>query len=135
MTNKEIIDSKHLTKLLADPIIVRIVGIIGITGLSILEILEYNLTRKDVNYALSNGVLAIDKSSSSTSCLSHPDISFDENNILVRGDSYFYNFLNSKVKLTDLGIYILDSLKVGSESIGKERVPADTDIEGLQQQY
>lgn len=124
MTNKEIIDSKHLTKLLADPIIVRIVGIIGVTALSILEILEYSLTRKDVNYALSNGVIAIDKSSSSTSCLSHPNIS-----------SIIYDFLNSKVKLTDLGLCFLDSLKVGSESISKERVPADTDIEGLQQQY
>jgi hypothetical protein len=30
--------------------------------------------------------------------------------IPLTGD-YYYSFLNSKVKLTDLGLYILDSLK------------------------
>ncbi len=53
------IDSEQLTKLLRDPIIVRIVSILDIASLSILE---YNLTRKDINYALSSGVIAVDKS-------------------------------------------------------------------------
>ena len=43
----------------------RIVGILDITSLSILELLEYDLTRKDINHALSNGVIKIDKSPSS----------------------------------------------------------------------
>lgn len=34
-----------------------------------------------------------------------------ETNILLSEDSYFYNFLNSKVRLTELGLYILDSIK------------------------
>jgi hypothetical protein len=36
-----------------------------------------------------------------------------EMDIIASGDYYFYNFLNSKVKLTDLGIHILDTLKGG----------------------
>jgi hypothetical protein len=40
------IDSDQLTKLLRDPIIVRIVSVLDIASLSILELLEYNLTRK-----------------------------------------------------------------------------------------
>ena len=48
------IDSEALTKLLRDPIIVRIVSIIDIASLSILELLEYDLTHRDINYALSS---------------------------------------------------------------------------------
>ena len=55
------IDSDQLTRLLRDPLIVRIVSIIDIASLSILELLEYNLTRKDINYALLNGVIDVDK--------------------------------------------------------------------------
>jgi hypothetical protein len=50
------IDSDQLTKLIRDPIIVRIVSVLDIASLSILELLEYNLTREDINYALLNGV-------------------------------------------------------------------------------
>ncbi|MFY9566627.1 MAG: hypothetical protein WAQ29_09780 [Nitrososphaeraceae archaeon] len=58
MTNKnKSVDSNELTKLLRDSIIVRIVSIISNTTLSILELLEYNLTRKDINYALASGVI------------------------------------------------------------------------------
>ena len=91
--NKEI-DSIELTKLLQDSTIVRIVSIIGNTSLSILELLEYNLTRRDINYALASGVIGIDKSSSSSSqsSLNSPDLNLDESNILVSGDYYFYNF-------------------------------------------
>ena len=61
------IDSEQLTKFIKDPIIVRIVHILDIASLSILELQEYDLTRKDINHALSNGVIAIDKSRSSAS--------------------------------------------------------------------
>jgi hypothetical protein len=129
MINKnKVIDSNEFTKLLRDSIIVRIVSIISNTSLSILELLEYNLTRKDVNYALASGVIVVDKSSSSQSSLSYPDVSLDENNILVGGDYYFYNFLNNKVKLTDLGMYILETIKAGNLTTGNE-IPKD--VEGL----
>jgi hypothetical protein len=54
------IDSEQLTRLLRDPLVVRIVSIIDVASLSILELLEYNLTRNDINYALSNGIIAVD---------------------------------------------------------------------------
>jgi hypothetical protein len=60
------IDSDQLTKLIRDPIIIRIVSVLDIASLSILELLEYNLTRKDINYALSSGVIAVDKSAASS---------------------------------------------------------------------
>lgn len=105
------IDSDQLTKLLRDPLIVRIVSIIDVASLSILELLEYDLTRKDINYALLNGVIAVDKSAASSST-AHEDTQYIQDlNILVSGDFYFHNFLSSKVKLTDVGLYILESIK------------------------
>ncbi|MGC2427313.1 MAG: hypothetical protein WA421_09770 [Nitrososphaeraceae archaeon] len=104
------IDSDQLTKLIRDPIIIRIVSVLDIASLSILELLEYNLTRKDINYALLNGVIAVDKSAVSST--SHEDTQpIQDLNILVSGDFYFHNFLSSKVKLTDVGLYILESIK------------------------
>jgi hypothetical protein len=63
MNGKEnpLVDSNVITELLKDPIIIRIVTILDITSLSILELLEYDLRRKDVNYALNTGVIEIDK--------------------------------------------------------------------------
>ena len=104
------IDSDQLTKLIRDPIIVRIVSVLDIASLSILELLEYSLTRKDINYALSSGVIVVDKSAASSTAYedSHH---IQDLNILVSGDFYFHDFLNSKVKLTDVGLYILESIK------------------------
>ena len=106
------IDFEQITKFLKDPIIVRIVRILDITSLSILELLEYDLTRKDINHALSNGVIAIDKSTSSASAYEDDN----KRNTLVSGDYYFYNFLNSKMKLTEIGLQILESIKGKKQS-------------------
>lgn len=135
MINKnKVIGSNELTMILQDSTIVRIVSIIGNASLSILELLEYNLIRRDVNYALASGVIGIDKSSSSSSqsSLYSPDLNPDESNILVSGDYYFYNFLNSKVKLTDLGMYILETIRAGNKTVSK-KIPKD--VEGPQKQY
>ena len=104
------IDSEQLIRLLRDPLIIRIVSIINITSLSILELLEYNLTRKDINYALLDGVIAVDKSAASSTAYEDTQ-PIQDLNILVSGDFYFHNFLSSKVKLTDVGLYILESIK------------------------
>jgi hypothetical protein len=104
------IDSDQLTKITRDPLIVRIVSIIDIASLSILELLEYNLTRKDINYALLNGVIAVDKSAASSAAYEDTQ-HIQDLNILVSGDFYFHNFLSSKVKLTDVGLSILESIK------------------------
>jgi hypothetical protein len=104
------IDSDQLTKLIRDPLIIRIVSIIDVASLSILELLEYNLTRNDINYALSNGVIAVDKSAASSSAYEDTQ-HIEDLHILVSGDYYFHNFLSSIVKLTDVGLYILESIK------------------------
>jgi hypothetical protein len=127
-------DSNKFTKLLRDSTIIRLVSIIGNASLSNFELLEYNLKRREVNYALANGVIDIDESSSSSpqSSINSPDLNFDENKILVSDEYYFYNFLNSKVKLTDLGKYILGTIKAGNEIKGNEITKG---IERQQQQY
>jgi len=103
------IDSDRFTKLIRDPIIISIVSELDIASLSILELLEYNITRDDINYALSNGVIHVDKSASSTTYEGIQHI--QDLNLLVSGDFYFHNFLSSKVKLTDVGLSILESIK------------------------
>jgi hypothetical protein len=125
------IDSEQLTKLLRDPIIVRIVSIIDIASLSILELLEYNLTRNDINYTLLNGVIAVDKPAASSSAYEDTQ-PIEDLNILVTGDFYFHNFLSSKVKLTDVGLYILESIK-GTES-SNIYLPKDVDEQKQNQQ-
>jgi hypothetical protein len=105
------IDSEQLTRLLRDPLIVRIVSIIDVASLSILELLEYNLTRDDINYALSNGIIAVDKSTTASSSAYEDTQHIEDLNILVNGDYYFHNFLGSIVKLTDVGLYILGSIR------------------------
>ena len=121
------IDSDQLTKLLRDPIIVRIVSVLDIASLSILELLEYNLTRKGINYALLNGVIAVDKPAASSTA--HEDSPYIQDlNILVSGDFYFHNFLSSKVKLTDVGLYILDTIKGGEKLSNNNVLP--NEIEG-----
>lgn len=105
MTEKIPIDKVTLSELMSRPIIIRIVSILDITSLSILELLEYGLTLKDINYSMANGVIGYDKATKrlgteETTALGIP----------LTGD-YYYNFLNSKVKLTELGLYILDSVK------------------------
>ena len=113
------IDQVHLTELIRNPVIVRIVSILDLASLSILELLEYNLERREINYALSEGVIAIDSRSSSSQL--HTSERMQEDNILLSGDSYFYSFLNSKVRLTELGLYILDSIK----DLSKNALPMD----------
>jgi hypothetical protein len=117
------IEPVHLTELIRNPVIVRIVSILDLASLSILELLEYNLERREINYALSEGVIAIDKTNSpSLSSQLHPAEMMQEDSILLRGDSYFYNFLNSKVRLTEVGLYILDSIK---EDLSKKELPVN----------
>jgi len=117
------IDRVHLTELMRNPVIVRIVSILDLASLSILELLEYNLERREINYALSEGVIGLDKttSPSSSAFQLNPTQNMEEYNILLSGDTYFYDFLNSKVRLTELGLYILDSIK--GDVLKKESSP------------
>lgn len=104
MSDKIPIDRVTLSDLMRRPTIVRIVSILDITSLSILELLEYGLTLKDINFSMANEVIAYDQAakrvSTGETALGIP----------LSGD-YYYQFLNSKVKLTELGPYILESIK------------------------
>src|SRR5215469_12790807 len=100
------IDETHLTELIRNPTVVRIVSILDLASLSILELFEYNLDRREINYALSERVIAIDKPTTSWP----PGEMISASSILLSEDHY-YNFLSSKIRLTELGLYILDSIK------------------------
>ena len=96
-----------VTRLLRDPVIIRIVTVLDTVSLSILELLEYNLSRRDISYALSNGVIEIDKTSLPKDELAPGSIG----TFLVSGDVFYYRYLSSKVRLTELGRHILSSIK------------------------
>lgn len=105
MSERLPIDMKTLAELMSKPVIIRIVSILDITSLSILELIEYGLTLKNINYAMANGVIRYDK-------IFNPinDEEYKALGIPLTGD-YYYNHLNNKVKLTEIGIYILESIK------------------------
>lgn len=103
------IDFERITKLLKDPIIVRVITILDIASLSILELLEYSLNKQDVSYALVRGVIQIDKTT-----LPPAQIASSEG-FFVAGDVYYYHYLNSRVRLTELGNYLLEYIE-GSQT-------------------
>jgi len=112
------IDGIHLSELIRNPTVVRIVSILDFARLSILELLEYNLDRREINYALSERVITFDKLTTSWSQLPAGEM-ISACSVLLSGD-YYYNFLSSKVRLTEVGLYILDSIK--GEVLKKEPV-------------
>jgi hypothetical protein len=98
-------DMNTLTELMRKPIIIRIVSILDVTSLSILELLEYGLTLNDVNYSMANRVICYDKPM--------PVLGAEDYSALgiAQTPDYYYTFLKSKVKLTEIGLYILGSIK------------------------
>ncbi len=93
------VSAEEMTKLMRDPVIVKMVTILDISSLSVLELLEYGLTKADINYGLTKGIIKIELGS------------LPQEGLLVAGDTYYQQFLNSKVTLTELGRYILDCTK------------------------
>ena len=93
---------EQIKELLTDSSITKIVKIIDKASLSILELLEYGITRKEVNHALANGIISFDKTPERQPT--------NEDGPIPSGD-YYFNFLSSKVKLTDLGIFILQHIQ------------------------
>jgi len=99
-----------LDELLADPIVIRIVEILNLASLSILELLEYGLSRHDINRAFSKGVIAFDRSTLPS------EASTVENDVLISSDFYF-KFLSGKVRLTELGIFILETVEGNKQEL------------------
>jgi hypothetical protein len=84
-----------------NPGIVRLVSILGNTNLSILELIEYGLTTAEINYAYSNRVLEH---------LRIPSMNESKvQNLPLSYDIYYYS-VRKQVKLTDLGLYILENI-------------------------
>lgn len=98
------VDFETLTKLLKDPVVVRVVTVLDIARLSILELLESGLTKEDINHALTSGVIEVEKETM-PKAITTPEA------VLAAGDTYFQQFLSSKIRLTALGMYIADCLK------------------------
>lgn len=98
------IDNVTLSRLMNTPTIVRIVSVLDITSLSILELFEYNINLGDIIFALTNGVLAYDNPAR---------IASSEHDILeiVPNANLYFAFVRRKVKLTRLGLYVLESIK------------------------
>jgi hypothetical protein len=93
---------EQIKELLTDSSITRMVKIIDNASLSILELLEYGITMKEVNHALANDIIRFDKSPE--------QLPTDERGFVPSGD-YYFHFLNSKVKLTDLGLSVLQHIQ------------------------
>lgn len=110
-----------LTELLNDPTILRLVTVVNLTSLSILELLEYNFSRKDVSRALAKGVIKFDKTSVPPA---PPEGTSKEviRHVLETGD-YYFGVLSSKVRLTEVGLYMLETIE-GETSRGAH-VPED----------
>lgn len=106
-TQKRQVDAQELKGLLKDPIIVRVVTVLDIASLSVLELFEYGLTRKDVNHAMVSGVIELNKAKASG-----PELDRYSTEVLfaIAGDVYFQEFLCSKARLTELGLFLLDCL-------------------------
>lgn len=112
------IDNVTLSKLMNTPTIIRIVTVLDITSLSILELLEYAINLGDIIFAMANGVVAYDKAAMIAS--SEQDISE-----IVPNASLYYAFVRRKVKLTRLGLHILESIKGFKFTGTGERSPDD----------
>ncbi len=87
---------EDIKSLLEDSVIVKIVNVSNKASLSILELLEFGLSLKEINHALANGIIEFDKT---------VDV------YQGTGGDYYFEFLNSKIKLTKLGLYLLEYIQ------------------------
>jgi hypothetical protein len=109
------IDNVTLSKLMNTPAIIRITTVLDITSLSILELLEYDMNLGDIIFAMANGVVAYDNAAIASS---EHDISE-----IVPNANLYYAFVKKKVKLTRLGLHILESIKVNQFTRTREGYP------------
>ena len=123
MSERLPMDMITITKLITTPVIIRIVTVLDVTSLSILELFEYGLSLKDINYSIENGVISFDKPTKQLN-----SEKFKALEIPITAD-YYYNFLKSKVKLTEVGLYILESIKGDQLWYRSSSVPQDQYID------
>jgi hypothetical protein len=99
------IDSVSLTQLLNNSSVIRIVTIVDITSLSILELFEYEISFRDIIYSLVNGVITYDNSASMSTTTE------ESLSAIPANPHHYYAFVRRKVKLTAIGLYILETIK------------------------
>jgi hypothetical protein len=111
------IDMNTLTQLMRKPIIIKIVHILDITSLSILELLEYGLTLEDINYSMTNRIISYEE----------PKLVLVSQDYSVLGvgqtPDYYYNSLRNKVKLTEIGLYILETINAEQSRDKRVKTP------------
>lgn len=99
------IDSVSLTQLLNNSSVIRIVTIVDITSLSILELFEYEISFRDIIYSLVNGVITYDNSTAMSTTTEEGLLAIPAN------PHHYFAFVRRKVKLTAIGLYILETIK------------------------
>lgn len=105
------LDHDALSGLLNDPVMIRVATAVNLASLSILELLEYGFTRKDVSRAMAKGVIEFDKLPVLPEAMNRGDV---VQRVLETGD-YYFGLLSSKVKLTKLGLYMLEIIETDEE--------------------
>jgi hypothetical protein len=114
-----------IANLFENPAIIKIVIVLDLRSLSILDLLEYGMTTTHVNYALANRIIQLEKAEHM------PNEESKSIRILQVGGDYYYEFLNSRVMLTQFGLYILDSLKCDQEVYNSPNRPKEQYSRGI----
>jgi hypothetical protein len=94
------VDQK-IEELLRDDAIVRVMKLVHMSSVSILELLEFGASLREINHALAAGVIVFDRTR----------VKASENYGIVAGGDYYFDFLNSKVKLSDLGLRLMEHIR------------------------
>lgn len=105
MSEKQNVSAESLMEVMKDSALVRLVTIIDISSMSVLELLESGFTRQEVSRALAKGVIVYETETPQTKTVGEAFESGD----------YFFQMLNTKVRLTELGLYVLDCIKAGEQ--------------------
>ena len=101
MSEKQPVSAESLIEVMKDSAIIRLVTIIDITSMSVLELLASGFTRQEVSRALAKGVIAYESGAPHEETVGEAFESGD----------FFFRMLNTKVRLTELGLYVLDCIK------------------------
>lgn len=102
-------DLNPLSEVLNDSVMIRIVTVLNLACLSILALLEYGLTRMHISRAMAKGVIEFEKSP-----MPHVPETMSKRDVVQQametGD-YYFGLLSSKVRLSRLGLYMLEAIE------------------------
>jgi len=104
------LDHDTLSELLNDEVMIRIVKVVNLVSLSILEMLEYGFDRREISRAMARGIIEFDRAPIPSASIGGRDVI---QHIVDTGD-YYFGLLSSKVKLTKLGLHMLEIIEAYS---------------------